>query len=78
MIRKRIQDVLLYVTRDRLLPVKMQWREPDGDSTTISFEEVRLNPEIQASVYKIALPKDVEVIKKRVPGADELKEKGEG
>lgn len=78
MVRKAVQDVRLWIDRERLLPVRMQWREPDGDSTTISFEDLRFNPEIQASVYRIEIPKDVEIIKRRVPGAGEYKEKGEG
>ena len=78
MIKKAVQDVRLWISKDRLLPVRLQWREPDGDSTTISFEDVRFNPEILASVYHIELPKDVKIIKRRVPGASELKEKGEG
>jgi len=77
-VKKAVQEVRLWVSKERLLPVCMQWREPDGDSTTITFEEVRFNPDIQASVYKIDLPKDVEIIKRRVPGAGEFKEKGEG
>jgi outer membrane lipoprotein-sorting protein len=39
----------------------MQYREPDGDMTTISFEDVRFNPEIAASTYKIDIPKGVTI-----------------
>lgn len=78
MVKKAVKEVLLWVSRERLLPVRMQWREPDGDSTTISFEEVRFNPEIQASVYKIEIPKGIEIIKRRLPGSSEFKDKGEG
>ena len=78
MIKKAVQDVRLWISKDRLLPVRLQWREPDGDSTTISFDDVHFNPDIQASVYHIEIPKGVEIIKRRVPGAGEFKEKGEG
>lgn len=60
-VKKRIQEVRLWVSRDRGLPVRMQYREPDGDTTTISFEDVRFNPYIAASVYRIDIPKDVPI-----------------
>lgn len=60
-VKKRIQEVRLWVSRDRCLPLRMQYREPDGDSTTIVFEDVRFNPEIAASVYRISIPKDVQI-----------------
>ena len=78
MIKKAVKDVLFWIGKDRLLPVKMQWREPDGDSTTITFDEVKMNPEIQANVYHIEIPKDVQIIKRRVPGASEFKDNSEG
>src|SRR5262245_56347515 len=51
-VKKRIQEVRLWVSTDKSLPVRMQYREPDGDTTTISFEDVRFNPQIASSVYK--------------------------
>lgn len=77
-VKRVVRDVRLWISRDRFLPVKIEWRESDGDSTTLTFEEVRFNPEIQAGVYRIDLPEDVEVIKRRVPGASEYAEKEEG
>ena len=62
-VKKRISELRLWVSQDRSLPIQMQWREPDGDSTTITFEDVRFNPDIQASVYKLDIPKDVEIHK---------------
>ena len=77
MVKKRISELRLWVSRDRSLPVQMQWREPDGDSTTITFEDVRFNPDIQASVYKLDIPKDIE-IHKGFSGFAPGKEKDQG
>jgi outer membrane lipoprotein-sorting protein len=60
-VKKRIQVVKLWVSADRGLPVQMQYCEPDGDMTTISFEDLRFNPEIANSTYKIEIPKGVEI-----------------
>jgi outer membrane lipoprotein-sorting protein len=76
-IKKRIQEVRLWVSRDQGLPVRMQYREPDGDSTTIAFEHVRFNPEIAASVYRIEVPKDVP-IRRGFSGMGDTAEKDQG
>ena len=76
-VKKRIQEVRLWVSRERSLPVRMQYREPDGDMTTISFEDVRFNPEIAASVYKIEIPKDVP-IRRGFSGFADGREKNQG
>jgi outer membrane lipoprotein-sorting protein len=77
MVKKRISEIRLWVGKDTALPLRMQYREPDGDSTTIAFEDVRFNPQIASSVYKIEIPKDVE-IKKGFSGMTESKDKDQG
>jgi outer membrane lipoprotein-sorting protein len=77
MVKKRISEVRLWVSKETSLPVRMQYCEPDGDSTTIAFEDVRFNPQIASSVYKIEIPKDVE-IKKGFSGMSENKDKDQG
>lgn len=77
MVKKRIAELRLWVNQSSSLPVRMQYREPDGDSTTVSFEDVRFNPQIAASVYKIEIPKDIQ-IKKGFSGVTENKDKGQG
>jgi len=77
MVKKRISEVRLWVNKDTSLPVRMQYCEPDGDSTTIAFDDVRFNPQIASSVYKIEIPKDVE-IKKGFSGMTESKDKDQG
>ena len=77
MVKKRIAEVRLWVSKDSSLPVRMQYKEPDGDSTTIAFEDVRFNPQIASSTYKIEIPKGVE-IKKGFSGMTESKDKDQG
>jgi len=77
MVKKRISEVRLWVSKDTALPVRMQYNEPDGDSTTIAFEDVRFNPQIASSVYKIEIPKDVQ-IKKGFSGMTESTDKDQG
>jgi outer membrane lipoprotein-sorting protein len=77
MVKKRISEVRLWVSKETSLPVRMQYCEPDGDSTTIAFEDIRFNPQIASSVYKIEIPKDVE-IKKGFTGMSESKDKDQG
>lgn len=77
MVKKRISEVRLWVSKETSLPVRMQYCEPDGDSTTIAFEDVHFNPQIASSVYKIDIPKDVE-IKKGFSGMNESKDKDQG
>ncbi len=76
-VKKRIQEIRLWVSRDRSLPVRMQYREPDGDTTTISFEDVRFNPEIASSVYRIEIPKGVP-IRRGFSGIADRTEKDQG
>lgn len=76
-VKKRIQEVRLWISKDRALPVRMQYREPDGDTTTISFEDVRFNPDIAASTYRLDIPKDVEV-HKGFSGMNQAAEKDQG
>ncbi len=76
-VKKRIQEVRLWISKDRALPVRMQYREPDGDTTTISFEDVRFNPDIAASTYRLNIPKDVEV-HKGFSGMNQAAEKDQG
>ena len=77
MVKKRISEIRLWVNQSSSLPVRMQYREPDGDSTTISFDDVRFNPQIASSVYKIEIPKDVK-IKKGFSGMTETRDKEQG
>ena len=61
MIKTRIEAIHLWVDTKSYLPVRMQYREPDGDSTTITFDDVLQNQRIDEATYKIDLPPGVTV-----------------
>src|SRR5206468_4623406 len=46
MVRKRIDQVRFWIDGKTWLPVRMQYFEKDGDSTTLAFEDLQLNGEI--------------------------------
>jgi hypothetical protein len=58
-IQKRIETLKIWVSDDSFLPVQMEYLEPDGDSTILSFEKILINQEIMASRFQINLPSDV-------------------
>jgi outer membrane lipoprotein carrier protein len=60
-IQKRIETLRIWVSEDSFLPIQMEYQEPDGDSTVLSFEGIRVNQEILASRFQINLPSDVTV-----------------
>jgi len=63
--RKRIQDrvreVNIWVDAATYLPRRIEYREADGDSTTLTFDEIRRNVEIASSRFQLDLPRDVRV-----------------
>jgi outer membrane lipoprotein-sorting protein len=43
------------------LPRKLEYLESDGDSTLLTFANLRLNPEIAEARFSVNIPKDVMV-----------------
>ncbi len=60
---KRIKSMTVHLDRAGYWPVYLQYVEPDGDSTELRFEHVKLNGSIPAERFRLDLPKDVEVKK---------------
>lgn len=60
-IQKRIETLKIWINEDTFLPVQMEYQEPDGDSTVLTFNGIRVNQEILASRFQINLPNDVTV-----------------
>jgi len=59
--RKRVQDVYLRLDSTSYLPVSIQYRGKDGNSRRIEFAEIRVNPDLAATLYDMELPADVTV-----------------
>jgi outer membrane lipoprotein-sorting protein len=62
-VRKRMESVRLWIDGETYLPVRVCYSSHDGDTRTVEFDRMDVNPELSASLYEVDLPDDVEVIK---------------
>lgn len=60
-VAKRLTSMTIWFDRDRYVPVRLVYVEPDGDATEFVFEQVTVNPSLPADRFDFALPEDVEV-----------------
>ena len=60
-VKDRLQRVRFWVDAKTFLPRKLEYVESDGDSTLLSFNNIRLNPEIAEARFSVDIPKDVPV-----------------
>ncbi len=58
---ERVAEMKIWVDAQTYLPRQLQYVESDGDSTLLTFEDVRTNVAVAASRFRIELPKDVVV-----------------
>ena len=58
-VKDRLQLVRFWVDAETYLPRKLEYVESDGDSTLLSFTDIRLNPEIADARFNVDIPKDV-------------------
>jgi outer membrane lipoprotein carrier protein len=60
-VRDRMVDLRIWVDSTTHLPKRLQYRETDGDTTTLEFRDLRPNVAVAAGHFRIDLPKDVVV-----------------
>ncbi len=60
-LRERVAEMKIWVDGATHLPRQLQYVEADGDSTLLTFSDVRSNVEITAARFRLTLPKDVVV-----------------
>jgi outer membrane lipoprotein-sorting protein len=60
-IKKRLDTVLLEIDRQLLLPVVVEYREKDGDSTRYEFLGLEVDPDISEGHFCLELGSDVDV-----------------
>ena len=60
-LRVRVAEMKIWVDGATHLPRQLQYVEADGDSTLLTFRDVRSNVEVAAARFRLALPKDVVV-----------------
>ena len=59
-IAKRIEEMEIWIDRERFVPVKLRYVEPGGDVTEYTFSDIELNGEIPPERFELELPSDVE------------------
>jgi outer membrane lipoprotein-sorting protein len=60
-LRDHVAEMKIWVDRASFLPRQLQYLEADGDSTLLTFQDMKVNVQISADRFRIDLPKDVVV-----------------
>ncbi len=60
-VKSRLSEVRIWIDPVLWLPARMQYREDDGDTTTITFTRIEPNAVIADGTYRVELPADVKV-----------------
>ena len=60
--RKRFEEVRFTIDATSYLPVKVEFDGKDGNTRTIEFTEILVNPDLAASLYTVEIPSDVPVL----------------
>jgi outer membrane lipoprotein-sorting protein len=60
-VRKRIPEVRFWLDAETYLPRRVEYLGKSGNARTVEFKEIRLNPDLAASMYHVDIPDDVEV-----------------
>lgn len=58
-VREHLAVLRLWVDADTFLPRRVVYEEPDGDSTSLAFEDLRPNVDLPAAAFRVELPSDV-------------------
>jgi outer membrane lipoprotein carrier protein len=61
MLKKKLRSVEIEIDRTLFLPVVVQYNEADGDSTRYEFNDLVVNPVIDASTFRLELGADVQL-----------------
>jgi outer membrane lipoprotein-sorting protein len=56
-----VAEMKIWVDVETSLPRQLEYVEADGDSTLLTFEDMRSNAEIEAARFRVDLPSDVAV-----------------
>jgi outer membrane lipoprotein-sorting protein len=60
-VKKRVEQVKMWVDDQTLLPVRVQYLGKDGYVRVIRFHNLKLNPKIAPGVYTVQIPPDFKV-----------------
>ncbi len=65
-IKKRIREVEVDIDRETFLPVAVSYSETDGDSTAYAFHAIVRNKPLDAGLFRLELPPDVQVVEMKL------------
>jgi len=60
-VRDHVAEMKIWVDAATFLPRQLQYLEADGDSTLLTFHDIRVNEKVASAQFRIELPKDVVV-----------------
>jgi outer membrane lipoprotein-sorting protein len=60
-VKKRVDEVLFWLDAKTFLPRRVEYKSTDGSGRTIEFQNVQLNPDLAAGIYRVDLPDDVTI-----------------
>jgi outer membrane lipoprotein carrier protein len=60
-VRDHVAEMKIWVDETTGLPRQLQYFEPDGDTTLLSFDDMRSNVEVADDLFRVDLPADVAV-----------------
>lgn len=60
-IAKRLTGMTIWFDRERYVPVRLSYVEPDGDTTELVFDHIEINPKLAPDHFDFTLPAGVEV-----------------
>jgi len=60
-VRKRVPEVQFWLDAETFLPKRIEYHNKSGNSRTIEFHSVSLNPDLSASLYRVDIPSGVKV-----------------
>jgi outer membrane lipoprotein-sorting protein len=69
-LEKRLKQLEIWIEPETYVPVRLRYTEADGDITDYLFENVRVNEEIPAERFELALPANVEIVERSLGEGD--------
>jgi outer membrane lipoprotein-sorting protein len=60
-VKKRMQDVRIWVDEATHLPVRVQYSDKAGNTREVHFAKMELNPVLSTQIYNLDIPSDVTV-----------------
>lgn len=60
-VRKRLDEVQMWIDRASYLPVRIDYGSQKGTTRTLRFEQMQVNPELQANLFRVDIPAGIKV-----------------